>query len=104
MFGGRRFALSHLPGCAWLPAGIGTFPATRTSVSRDGCRGFTGPVPPPLSMRTAMSAAQDTGGRLRIPPMPLATMTDEPRSPHAEPAQATLAARTGTDLRGRRPA
>src|SRR3954462_5399308 len=39
---------------------LAPFPRHEPSVSRDGCRGFTGPVPPPLSMRTAMSAAQDT--------------------------------------------
>ena len=43
----RAPAGSHRPGSS-DPAGFGTFPDRH---GRDGCRGFTGPVPPPLWMR-----------------------------------------------------
>src|SRR5690242_14228868 len=58
---------SHLPG--FPPAGIGTFP------SRGGCRGFNGPVPPPLWM-WQLCAAEYTRGTRPAPPLgvtPLAT-------------------------------
>src|SRR5436190_23449517 len=64
-----------------------------------GCRGFKGPVPPPLWMCPAMSAtdlSKPWGHRkaqvacvAERNPMPTTMTTDEPRSPHAEPAQAT---------------
>ena len=50
----------HLPGLSLaLPAGFGTSP--RTSV-RGGCRGFIGPVPPPLVMWCSYVADDYTSG------------------------------------------
>src|SRR3954454_20943012 len=76
-------------------SGIGTFPTPR---ERDvgGCRGFIGPVPPPLWMCPAMWSGSVHARPVRTsagtlcarsnPEMP--PMTDEPRSPHAEPPEA----------------
>src|SRR5436305_14678859 len=89
----QRFqkTLSTSPRLVVEPVGIGTFPAVA-----GGCRGFIGPVPPPLWMRTAMwrgsiasapGDATDNAGRLVFGAN---LMSDDPRSPNAEPAQAPL--------------
>src|SRR5437764_15417798 len=43
--------LPHLPGFDMEPAGIGTVSRLRYPLAQNGCRGFIGPVPPPLWMR-----------------------------------------------------